>query len=235
MRNALTMLLVLVLFAVAGATAARADSLSIAASERGFVSTEVEFGIVIQTNDGASPANNYLAGGLVSTILPSSIEWRDWFEFSIPTLTGETLTSATLSLDDPTPPNQSGEGHQGGPLTFSVYGLSGQPVLITDVSTSNSFGSAGTSTSSPTVVITLNAAALAAIGAAQGGNIFIGGIDSGEDGSGFDFGSSASAADNTVLNLQTSSSSAPEPSSLLLAATGLVVLLGAGLIRKRLV
>lgn len=102
------------------------------------------------------------------------------------------------------------------------------------MSASNFFGSAGTSASSPTAVITLNAAALAAIDAVQGGNIFIGGIDSGENGSGTDFGSSATAADTTVLNLQTSASSVPEPSSLLLAAIGLLFLTGAGLIRKRL-
>lgn len=232
MRNVLMMCLVLVLFVVAGATAARADSLSIAASERGFVTIVTEFGTVLDFNNGASPSNNYLAGGLIGTIIPSTEAWRDWFEFSIPVLTGQTLTSATLSLDDPTPPNQAGEGHQGGTLTFSVYGLSGQPLLFTDVSATNFFGSSGTSASSPTVSITLNAAALAAIGAAQGGNIFIGGIDSGENVSGFDFGSSATATDNTVLNLQTSA--VPEPASLLLAATGLLFLTGAGLIGKRL-
>ena len=99
---------------------------------------------------------------------------RNWFEFAIPTLTGGTLTSATLNLDD--------SGHIGDDLTFSVYGLSNRPLAFNDV-TGNPYGSVTTTDASTgtTITITLNAAALAAIGAQQGGDIFIGGIDSGEN------------------------------------------------------
>lgn len=71
MQNALLMSLVLVLFAVAGATAAQADSLSIAASERGFVTKFVQGNTVGEFNNGASLTNSYLAGGLTGTIIPS--------------------------------------------------------------------------------------------------------------------------------------------------------------------
>jgi hypothetical protein len=59
--------------------------------------------------------------------------------------------------------------------------LSGQPLIFTDVNTSNPFGSVDTSLAcnSNTMSFTLDAAALADISADLGSKIFIGGIDSG--------------------------------------------------------
>jgi len=65
--------------------AARADSFSIAADARGFV-TEALFG-------GTSSTGNYAAGNLA----PFG-EVRNFFQFSLPTFTG-TVTSARLRLD----------------------------------------------------------------------------------------------------------------------------------------
>jgi hypothetical protein len=165
-------------------------------------------------------------------------KFRDWFEFAIPSLSGESLVSATLSLND--------GGHSGNAQTFAIYGLSGQPLAFADVTTSNPFGSVATNNASSgtTVTIQLDPAALAAIAAAQGGNLFIGGIDSGEN-----VANPASATDfvgdfeethngdpdptetyNTVLNLTTSPASVPEPSSVALLVTAAF---GAGLVGWR--
>ena len=218
------------LIALVAPSAAWADTFNIAASERGWVCTpspSCAAGNVGTSNNGATPFNNYVAG-----FSSGQGQFRDWFEFAIPTLTGGSLVSATLNLDQP----GVEPGHVGGALTYAVYGLSGQPVVFTDVSTSNPFGSVGTSSASDgtTVVITLNAAALAAIGADQGGFIFIGGIDSGENSNvtAVDFASTV-ALQKTVLDLQTASVMAPEPSSLFLLGAGLLGLAGARR-RKRL-
>jgi hypothetical protein len=209
----------LVLALIVLAPSAWADLLNISASERGWVCTGSNLYCPTADNNGTAANNNYFAGAQISGF-PGNPEaqFRDWFEFSIPTLTGA-LVSATLNLDEPA------DGNMNGPFTYAVYGLSGQPLVFTDVTNSDAFGSVGTSSASngTTVTITLNASALAAIGADQGGNIFIGGIDSGELSSSTsastfgDFAGSSpgGTAYNTVLSLQTT----PEPSSLLLLAT----------------
>jgi len=185
------------------AGAVSADTFNLTAIERGWVCSNTT--TCSGTNNGADPTNIYAAGVFVNTDL------RDWFEFSIPTLTGGPLVSATLNLAE------GSAGHNGGTLTFSVYGLSAQPMVFTDVTTSNPFGSVATSNADngTTVSITLNAAALSAIAADQGGNIFIGGIDSGENVAtpGADFLGTAFVS--SKLNLTTPGSAAvPEPSSL---------------------
>jgi hypothetical protein len=151
---------------------------------------------------------------------------RDWFEFAIPTLTSP-LLSATLNLDEPA------LGHIGGSLTYTVYGLAGQPTLFTDVTTSNPFASPVTTSTADdgtTISITLDSAALADIVAHQGGNIFIGGIDSGENSStsAFDFaktGNPAGTIGVTSLSLTTAPAPVPEPASVVLLASVLIGLL----------
>ncbi len=199
----------------------RADVFDISASEQGWVCSPVGTAFCSASNNGASPANDYSAAAVSLPDNTNLTQFRNWFEFAIPALTGGSLVSATLSLDD--------GGHDGGDLTYDVYGLSGQPLVFTDVNSSGPFvGSVATSdASSATIItITLDAAALAAIGAAQGGNIFIGGIDSGEsvtdpatvsplDDFVGDFGSTLGDSFNT-LTLTTAAATVPEPSSLLL-------------------
>jgi hypothetical protein len=205
--------IILALTVLAGS--ASADVFSISASERGWVCNGPSFGC--PNNNGADPSNNYSAGH--GSITLGSL--RDWFEFAIPDLNGASLVSATLSLADP--------AHSGGDFTFTVYGLSNEPIVFTDVTTSNPFGSVATSSASTgtTVTITLNTAALAALSADQTSNIFIGGVDSAESGSSLagDFFSTTGSSFATTLTLTTTAgtTAVPEPGSLLLLAS--VVLL----------
>jgi hypothetical protein len=201
-----------------------ADTFNINASERGWVCNGSGTPC---PNNGASPSNNYSAG-----FGTNEGKIRDWFEFAIPSLTGGSLVSATLNLDEPAmaPPLFLPPGHSGGPLTFAVYGLGAQPLVFTDVTTSNPFGSVGTSTASngTTIAITLSSAALAAIAADQGGNIFIGGVDSGENGSTqagdfFNTGFDPNAPNVTSLSLTTAPAAVPEPASILLLITVVAV------------
>jgi len=222
------MRLLLALACVITGVSAWADSFDIAASERGWVCRPVN--AVCSDNNGASAANNYSAG---SASTPFT-QFRDWFEFSIPTLTGGSLVSATLNLDEPGPPT---DGHTGGILRFEVYGLTAQPLVFTDVTKSDLFGSVFTSGADDdtTISIPLNAAALAAISADQGKDIFIGGIDSGENSStaAGDFGFT-SGHSNAKLDLTTATvpSPSPEPSSLILLATVIAAVLVGG--RRRI-
>lgn len=102
---------------------------------------------------------------------------RDWLEFAIPKLPS-TLASATLELFQPQ------FGHLGGTLTYSVYALAGAPGHFSDISASTLYGSVSTDAASDgtSVSIALTTAALNAIYADQGGDFFIGGIDSRETG-----------------------------------------------------
>jgi hypothetical protein len=112
--------------------AARADLMDITASERGWVCTPVSS--FCPGNNGADPGNNY-----VTEFASPDNKFRDWFEFAIPTLSSS-LVSATLSLDDPR--------HLGGNFTYAVYGLSARPLAFSDVTTTNPFGSIGTTAAS---------------------------------------------------------------------------------------
>ncbi len=223
------MLVTLTFFALVGRTA-RADIVNVTASARGAVNT-TGVGQPSSSNNGNLADNSYFAGEFTfSTIYPTY--YRNWFEFAIPTLTGESLTGATLSLDEHssiTGSNPALDGHVGGTLTYAVYGLTGQPLVFNDVVTlaTNPFGSILTSAvaAETTISITLNADALTAIAAAHGGNIFIGGIDSGElsvaNGYLYDFGWSSLSAptypNQTILVLTTAPSApVPEPNGLLL-------------------
>jgi hypothetical protein len=188
------------------------------ASARGFVCNSTSTSTCVSNNNGAAATNNYFAGFQSGKV---GGQFRDWFEFDIPTLTGS-LLSATLNLDEP-----AAVGHQGGSLTYAIYGLGAQPLVFTDVTTSNPFALPVTTSSTSdgtTISITLNSAALAAITADQGGHIFIGGIASGESSSTLagDFAVSAGSGNVTSLSLTTGPAPVPEPASIVLFAPLLI-------------
>jgi hypothetical protein len=218
---------ILVVLTAASLSAAAID---INASTRGWVCAPANSNCPDGFNNGADADNSYIAGATSLSNGTDLAQFRNWFEFGVPNLSGQTLASATLSLDV--------GGHGGGALTFTVYGLPAEPLVFSDVTTSNPFGSIATSNNSTgtTVNIVLNGAALAAIAAKQGGNIFIAGIDSGENDPDpsrtnphfnfvGDFGSTDANGSNAVLHLDTAvGAAAPEPSSMLLLATSLAAL-----------
>jgi hypothetical protein len=235
-------LLILVILALTTLTASTwADVFNIGDSERGFVCT-VDAVFCPTGNNNATAGNDYLAGAESTGTNTDVTQFRDWFEFAIPSLSGGSLTSATLSLAD--------FGHVGGDLTFALYGLTSQPMQLTDVVTTTPFSDPFDTSSGSnltTITIQLNSAALAAIAGAQNQNLFIGGIDSGETeklpgtaspGEDFvgDFETSGNGFPdftdtyNAVLNLTTAPAAVPEPSSVALLLTAAF---GAGLVKRR--
>ena len=197
-------------------------SLILDSSSRGWVANDPSIG------RRGGVLNNYFAG-----YEPTVAAFRDWFAFAIPVFSGSTLTSASLNLDEPSAteaPNYT-PGHLGGPLTYSVYGLAGEPLAFTDIAPANPFGSVATSNADDgsTIVINLNSAALAAIAANQGETLYIGGIDSGEmltSGANGDFsGTQGEGVVSLTLNLQRTAV-VPEPSTaILFAGAGLLLLI----------
>jgi len=187
----------------------------VGAVEEGWVCTPVGSAPCNTGNNGASPTNSYVAGFVQAL----NSQFRDWFEYAIPDLSGETVIGASLFLEEAV------VGHVGGPLTYAAYGLNGRPLMFTDVTTGNPFGSVGTSSAdnSRLVEVPLNAAALAAILAAQGGSIFIGGIDSGELSSADarDFSGPAGTPAELFLFEPEPGQATPEPTSVALLATAL--------------
>jgi hypothetical protein len=122
-------------------------------------------------------------------------------DFPIPVLSGP-LTGATLTLDNP---------FQSGSDTYTVYSLGAFGTYASsDIGTGTEYGNVGISGAGP-VTITLNAAALTAIEAAQGGTFSLGGLISAENVD-YDFGFDPSAS-KTILTLDVA---VPEPSTFII-------------------
>jgi hypothetical protein len=169
-------------------------------------------------NNGNIPGNNYLAGNGGSDL------FRNHFDFQIPAV-ANTLMGAILRLDNPAAPfdpDYNSDSHQGGTHNYAVYGIG--PF--------GSYGFAGigagplygseTIAGNGTVFVYLNADAVFAISAAQGGTFSLGGVDSGETifsltQQEVDFANSGGSFVTTLIL-----SVVPEPSSLALGAFGLI-------------
>jgi hypothetical protein len=197
-------------FALFIPTAARADII-IQDSGRGWI------GNLAGANGNTAP-NNYIAGSELN-----EGEFRNHFDFSIPTLSGS-LTSATLTLDNPLKDPLSVTN------TYSVYSLGAYGTYgFSDIGSGTLYGSVeigfpGTAT------VTLDSAALAALAAAQGGTFSVGGIDSGENSTNnFDFGDTGPNDASTLvfLTLETGPAT-PEPSAFVLLGSAAAVGLAGG-------
>jgi hypothetical protein len=177
-------------------------------------------------NNGLDAGNSYLAG--LSLGLG---QFRDWFEFAIPTLSGD-VVSATLALDQPAGTLLSGGlvvggGHEGPPSSYLLYGLPAIPTGFADFTIGPMLGftTLDASSNGTVVSIDLDAAALAAIGADRGGEFILGGIDSGEVlppvcnlcGQDFDFANTTGAHVSLTLDIDPGADTAPEASTLTLS------------------
>jgi len=168
--------------------------------------------------NGNDPNNNYFAGNL-------GPPYRDHFDFQIPALSG-TLTAATLTLDNSV-------GHSGGTNTYSVSGLGAYGSYgFANIGTGTPYGSVNIS-GDGIVTISLDAAALAAITADQGSTFSLGGVNSAENTSGYDFGFTGFGSSTTLTLNGVSVSSVPEPATLTLLGTGFFAIGGFGLCRRR--
>jgi hypothetical protein len=162
----------------------RANVIDIAASERGSRASD-------GGGDFSQPLGGYFAGRTTAG-LAHDAQWRNYFNFTIPFLSG-TLLGATLLLEQPAAPcfdpsctggfypADAGDTFH----IFSIYGIGADHDF-------NSIGAGGAATEYGTVTldaatngtmvsISLGGTALADILAAQGGLFHLGGIDSAEN------------------------------------------------------
>jgi hypothetical protein len=147
--------------------AANASVITVFDSGRGWISPGAG-------SNGNSATNNYVAGDLLDTDFAPAL-FRDHFDFQIPNLNG-TLTGATFTLDNP-----ASQGHSGATNTYLVSGLGAFGSYgFANIGFGTPYGGAHISGGGP-VTISLDAAALANIAAAQGATFSIGGADSGEN------------------------------------------------------
>jgi hypothetical protein len=181
------------------------------------------------------PTNlNYFAGQFPTN---GGNDYNDYFVFNISGLTGS-IVSATLTLDD------SGTGAvAGGPLTYNVGSVSDPAssvsssnpslTIYNDLASGTLYGSEAGINAAGNVVITLDAAALTALGSAGSGFVFGGYITPIADASNhylFTNPNPANDPTDVQLSIVTTSSSVPEPASLTLVGLGL---LGFGLAARK--
>ena len=137
------------------------------------------------SNNGRSPAGNYLAGrcDAVPLCFTPAIVLNNWFTFDLANVTGRTITGATLFLDSP-----AGVGYlSANPSeTFSLFdvatvlntlGIAVGVSIFNDLGSGTLFGTRSVSAADngTSVASVLNSSALAALTSAQGASFGIGG------------------------------------------------------------
>jgi hypothetical protein len=169
-----------------GAVTARADVTAITPTGRGWLCDIVNTPCAVygqpgmtQANNGTAPTNNIFTGSArVPNDQGQSFDagvYRDWFQFAIPTLNAP-LVGATLTLPEPNRWNTDTRN-------YNIYQLPAAPKVFADVNTTGKLLGTVTTTAASfgsIAILHFNADGLAAITAAQGGTIYLGGIDDGE-------------------------------------------------------
>jgi hypothetical protein len=181
------------------------------------------------TGGSGTPSGNYLTGNYIEQV---ESNYRSFFTFDLSAMAG-TITSAQFDILNTF--DQEGPA----PLTLNLYAYSGS-IASLDAGTAGTTGyaalSSGTFLGSVTVAggstnelfVNLNSSALSAIQSAEGADFAIAGNVAGSTNVDFLFGSSSAPSQ---LVLTTPNSATPEPSSLLLLASGALGL--GGILRRK--
>lgn len=233
-------------FGVRGAIALGIAALSVSAANAQLLfSNSVDRGSYSETGDHTNTGDSYLTG--FDSF--DAIQYRSFFVFDIPTLTGiDTYTSAVLNVSNGGTSTPNAADMAGRTFTISSIatdintlraGGTGLTSVYNDLSGGTNFGSitfSATPGNGSTIKFNMNAAGLAAINGAAGSQIAFGGSfdvnNTTTDQYIFGFTGSGTPGDGkTRLDLVVNNFTAPEPSTFALLSMAPI---GIGIVVRRL-